>query len=45
MNDEPEDIDPENPDGEGELCYHCNGSGEGQYDGTRCRWCNGTGEL
>lgn len=27
------------------ICPHCNGSGEGQYDGTRCRWCKGTGEA
>jgi len=25
------------------LCAHCNGSGEGQYDGTRCPVCRGTG--
>lgn len=25
------------------LCSACNGSGEGQYDGTRCRSCGGSG--
>ena len=25
------------------LCAACNGSGEGQYDGTRCSFCKGTG--
>lgn len=30
-------------DGDDQTCIHCNGSGEGQYDGTRCRWCKGTG--
>lgn len=25
------------------LCATCNGSGEGQYDGTRCRSCGGSG--
>lgn len=25
------------------LCSSCNGSGEGQYDGTRCMFCKGTG--
>ena len=32
QNDEPE------PD-EAAICIACNGSGEGQYDGTRCRSC------
>lgn len=32
-NDEPED----------EICPVCNGSGEGQYDGTTCRSCKGSG--
>ena len=26
-----------------EICPDCNGSGEGQYDGTRCRSCGGSG--
>lgn len=26
-----------------QLCPACNGSGEGQYDGTRCHHCNGRG--
>jgi len=25
------------------ICTACNGSGEGQYDGTRCRSCGGSG--
>jgi len=25
------------------LCPHCNGSGEGQYDGTTCSYCKGGG--
>jgi len=27
------------------LCYSCDGSGEGMYDGARCRTCDGTGSL
>jgi len=26
------------------LCSWCNGSGEGQYDGSRCQKCKGLGE-
>lgn len=26
------------------MCVHCNGSGEGMYDGTTCHYCNGKGE-
>ena len=26
------------------LCPVCNGSGEGQYEGTTCHACKGTGE-
>lgn len=25
------------------ICPNCNGSGEGQYDGTRCTECKGRG--
>ena len=25
------------------LCAHCNGSGEGMYDGTTCSYCHGSG--
>lgn len=35
-------------DPEGEecsICSDCNGSGEGQYDGTRCHYCNGRGTV
>lgn len=28
---------------EPEICGACNGSGEGQYDGTRCTSCGGSG--
>lgn len=31
------------PDDDDEICIDCNGSGEGQYDGTRCRSCGGSG--
>lgn len=27
----------------GDICINCNGSGEGQYDGTKCRYCKGKG--
>lgn len=33
------------PEIEPELCVHCNGSGEGQYDGTRCSYCGGRGSV
>ena len=33
------------PEVEPELCVHCNGSGEGQYDGTRCSYCGGRGSV
>lgn len=26
------------------LCWRCDGSGEGDRDGTKCMNCNGTGE-
>ena len=26
-----------------QMCSHCSGTGEGQYDGSRCNVCNGTG--
>lgn len=26
-----------------EMCSHCSGTGEGQYDGSRCNVCNGSG--
>lgn len=25
------------------TCCACNGSGEGQHDGTSCHWCHGSG--
>lgn len=27
------------------LCVDCNGSGEGQHDGTRCHYCGGKGTV
>ena len=36
--DQPDDYEPG-------ICPHCNGSGEGQYDGTRCNFCKGKGEI
>ena len=27
------------------ICPHCNGSGEGQNEGSRCNYCKGMGEL
>ena len=33
------------PEVEPELCTACNGSGEGQYDGTRCSYCGGSGSI
>lgn len=39
-------VDCKKPDEtEPELCTACNGSGEGQYDGTRCPYCKGSGTL
>ena len=31
--------------GEDPLCAQCNGSGEGQHDGTRCMSCKGKGTI
>ena len=28
-----------------DICWCCNGSGEGQADGTWCRVCRGSGEV
>jgi hypothetical protein len=40
-----EDEVPEDDD-EGEtLCGHCNGTGEGMYDGSRCGMCRGSGVI
>ena len=30
---------------EDDICGQCNGSGEGQYDGTRCYRCKGRGTV
>ena len=37
------DIDPDNPDNESGICPTCNGSGEGQHEGTTCPKCKGSG--
>lgn len=37
---QPEDFDEEMEQG---CCSVCNGSGEGQFEGTRCYACNGKG--
>jgi len=31
-------------DDEDNMCSHCNGTGEGMYDGSRCSVCGGSGE-
>ncbi len=30
---------------ETDICPRCNGSGEGQYDGSSCDKCKGSGEV
>ncbi len=35
-------VDDEDSD---ELCWKCDGSGEGMYDGSVCSRCKGTGVL
>ena len=35
----------ESEDQEDTLCAQCNGSGEGQHDGTRCMSCKGKGTI
>lgn len=40
---DPSDDDVFEDTGDDDTCPHCNGSGEGMYDGTRCRFCKGTG--
>ena len=36
---------PPIPKDEPGICPHCNGSGEGQHEGSRCNYCKGMGEL
>ena len=36
--------DPVNDEDEEGYCPACNGSGEGQHEGTRCAKCGGRGE-
>jgi DnaJ-class molecular chaperone len=42
-----EDIEEilEDEDDSENICAACNGSGEGQYDGTRCSHCKGKGVI
>lgn len=48
-----DDVDDDAPDfwddveelGETDICPVCNGSGEGQYDGSTCGKCKGHGEV
>jgi hypothetical protein len=37
------DLPEDDSEAEELLCISCNGSGEGQYDGTRCSACKGSG--
>lgn len=39
------DIEDDDYDDDDELCDWCNGTGEGQYDGSSCRKCHGTGMM
>ncbi len=39
------DDDDDRGPGEMAICPACNGSGEGQYDGTTCSTCGGSGET
>lgn len=41
---ETEEPEVEETDEEPGYCTACNGSGEGQYEGTTCRTCKGRGE-
>lgn len=38
-------ADDDQEDSEPGICPACNGSGEGQHEGTTCRTCKGTGEC
>ena len=40
-----DDIDDITEDDEYGICSACNGSGEGQFDGTTCPSCKGKGEA
>lgn len=53
MSQSPDDDEPwlDDPDGvefsdeEPVICYRCNGSGEGMFDGSTCPRCDGSGEI
>ena len=38
-----DDESEEEAEDDDATCYHCNGSGEGMFDGTRCNSCGGSG--
>ena len=38
-------MSDDGPDSEPGICPACNGSGEGQHEGTTCRTCKGAGEC
>lgn len=38
-------MSDDEPDSEPGICPACNGSGEGQHEGTTCRTCKGAGEC
>jgi len=38
-------MSDDGPDSEPGICPACNGSGEGQHEGTTCYQCKGAGEC
>ena len=38
-------MSDDEPDSEPGICPACNGSGEGQHEGTTCYHCKGAGEC
>jgi len=43
IEEEEREAEEDEDEDEDETCADCNGSGEGQYDGTSCRSCGGAG--